>query len=79
MNGAYFHGQQISSSCYMKLYDGEYSSQLMNHKYVKRSRDNIMVTKIDNRDCLIGFEYQLSYDESMFQRVMEYDYLLYKR
>ena len=79
MNGTYFHGQQISSSCYMKFYDGEYSGQLMNHKYVKCSRDNIMVTKIENRDCLIGFKHQPSYDESMFQRVMEYDYLLYKR
>ncbi len=79
LNGTYFQGRQITSSCHMKLYDGEYSGQLMNCKYVKRSRDNIMVTKIGNHDCLIGFEHQSSYDESMFQRVMEYDYLSYKR
>ena len=79
INGTYFQGHQIIHVSDVKLYDGEYSGQLMNQKYIKRSRDNLMSVYVGNHESLIAFEHQSTYDGSIFQRVMEYDYLTYKR
>ena len=51
----------------------------MNQKYTKRSRDNLMSVYVGNHESLIAFEHRSTDDGSIFQRVMEYDYLTYKR
>ena len=79
INGTYFQGHQIIHESDVKLYDGEYSGKLLNKSYVKRSRDNLMSVYVGNHESLIAFEHQSTYDGSIFQRVMEYDYLTYKR
>ena len=79
VNGTYFHGNQIIYVNDVKLYDGEYSGKLLNKSYVKRSRDNLMSVYVGNHESLVAFEHQSTYDGSIFQRVMEYDYLTYKR
>lgn len=79
VNGTYFHGKQIIHQCDVKHFDGEYSGKLLDQSYIKRSRDNLMSVYVGNHESLIAFEHQSVYDGSIFQRVMEYDYLTYKR
>lgn len=79
VNGTYFHGKHILHESHVKHYDGEYSGQLVSQNYTKRSRDNLMSVHVGHHEALIAFEHQSTYDGSIFQRVMEYDYLTYKR
>ena len=50
---------------------------LSHQKTILRYRDNFVLIKVHGVACLIGLEHQSYVDKSMFQRVMEYDYLNY--
>lgn len=79
LNGTFFHGDQIACESQVNVCDGEYSGQLLNQEYMKRSRDHLMSVRLECSECLMAFEHQSTYDASMYQRVMEYDYLTYRR
>ena len=79
LNGIYFQGKPIIHERDIRHYDGEYSGQFLNKEYTKRSRDNMMSVQIGHREYLVAFEHQSTYDGSMLHRVMEYDYLTYRR
>ena len=50
---------------------------LSHQKAILRYRDNFVLIKVHGVAYLIGLEHQSYVDKSMFQRVMEYDYLNY--
>lgn len=43
---------------------------------IERTRDHLIVV-IDGKRCYVGIEYQSYNDQTMFQRILEYDYLDY--
>ena len=50
---------------------------LTTNETIERTRDHLTHVMIDGKHCYVGIEHQSYSDKTMFQRIMEYDYLDY--
>ena len=50
---------------------------LTTNETIERTRDHLTHVMIDGKHCYVGVEHQSYNDKTMFQRIMEYDYLDY--
>ena len=50
---------------------------LTTNETIERTRDHLIHVMIDGKHCYVGVEHQSYNDKTMFQRIMEYDYLDY--
>ena len=50
---------------------------LTTNETIERTRDYLIHVMIDGKHCYVGIEHQSYNDQTMFQRIMEYDYLDY--
>ena len=50
---------------------------LTTNETIERTRDHLTHVMIDGKHCYVGVEHQSYSDKTMFQRIMEYDYLDY--
>lgn len=50
---------------------------LTTNETIERTRDHLIHVMIDGRHSYVGIEHQSYNDQTMFQRIMEYDYLDY--
>lgn len=50
---------------------------LTNNETIERTRDHLIHVMIDGKHCYVGIEHQSYNDQTMFQRILEYDYLDY--
>lgn len=50
---------------------------LTTNETIERIRDHLIHVMIDGKHCYVGIEHQSYNDQTMFQRIMEYDYLDY--
>lgn len=50
---------------------------LTTNETIERTRDHLIHVMIDGKHCYVGIEHQSYNDQTMFQRIMKYDYLDY--
>jgi hypothetical protein len=80
LNVVLFDGKMLVLPQDIMVFDSNSSEPLLSTgETFKRTRDHLFLVDMSGQQCFIGLEHQSYVDKSMFQRIMEYDYLSYLR